>query len=188
MAKLYEDMLIEMRDAAGSNGEFYTPRPVIRFIVNQIKPSLKKSEKVLDPAIAFILSNILADNNARVMEFGPNSALNVPGTSVKTGTSDQKRDNWTIGFTQQRLVAVWVGNNDNTPMNQNLASGITGAAPIWNKLMTKLLVNLPRKSQEMPENIIAKRCAGYTEYFIKGTERVSCYPISTPSATLLSTQ
>jgi len=50
MAKLYEDMLVEMRDAAGSNGEFYTPRPVIRFIVNQIKPSLKNSEKVLDPA------------------------------------------------------------------------------------------------------------------------------------------
>ena len=50
MAKLYEDMLIEMRDAAGSNGEFYTPRPVIRFIVEQIKPKLKKSEKILDPA------------------------------------------------------------------------------------------------------------------------------------------
>ena len=50
MAKLYEDMLVEMRDAAGSNGEFYTPRPVIRFIVNQTKPSLKKSEKILDPA------------------------------------------------------------------------------------------------------------------------------------------
>jgi len=50
MAKLYEDMLVEMRDAAGSNGEFYTPRPVIRFIVNQIKPSLKNSDKVLDPA------------------------------------------------------------------------------------------------------------------------------------------
>jgi len=50
MAKLYEDMLVEMRDAAGSNGEFYTPRPLIRFIVNQIKPNLKKSEKILDPA------------------------------------------------------------------------------------------------------------------------------------------
>jgi type I restriction enzyme M protein len=50
MAKLYEDMLVEMRDAAGSNGEFYTPRPVIRFIVNQIKPDLEKSERVLDPA------------------------------------------------------------------------------------------------------------------------------------------
>lgn len=50
MAKLYEDMLVEMRDAAGSNGEFYTPRPVIRFIVEQIKPNLEKSEKVLDPA------------------------------------------------------------------------------------------------------------------------------------------
>lgn len=50
MAKMYEEMLVEMRDAAGSNGEFYTPRPVIRFIVNQIKPNLTKSEKVLDPA------------------------------------------------------------------------------------------------------------------------------------------
>lgn len=50
MAKLYEDMLVEMRDAAGNSGEFYTPRPVIRFIVNQTKPSLKKSEKILDPA------------------------------------------------------------------------------------------------------------------------------------------
>lgn len=50
MAKLYEDMLVEMRDAAGSSGEFYTPRPVIRFIINQIKPSLEKSEKILDPA------------------------------------------------------------------------------------------------------------------------------------------
>lgn len=50
MAKLYEDMLVEMRDAAGSNGEFYTPRPVIRFIVEQIKPDLTKSEKILDPA------------------------------------------------------------------------------------------------------------------------------------------
>jgi len=50
MAKLYEDMLIEMKDASGQNGEFYTPRPVIRFIVNMVKPSLKKGEKILDPA------------------------------------------------------------------------------------------------------------------------------------------
>lgn len=50
LAKLYEDMLLEMRDAAGQNGEFYTPRPVIRFIVNVVEPSLKKGERVLDPA------------------------------------------------------------------------------------------------------------------------------------------
>jgi len=50
MAKMYEDMLIEMKDASGQNGEFYTPRPVIRFIVNMVKPSLKKNETVLDPA------------------------------------------------------------------------------------------------------------------------------------------
>jgi len=150
-----------------------------------------KGEKVIDPGIAYILSNILADNNARSMEFGLNSALFIPGQkiSVKTGTSDEKRDNWTIGYTPQRLVAVWVGNNNNTPMNQSLASGITGAAPIWNKLMTNALGNLPKENLLPPDDIIAKACLGYTEYFIKGTEQsVPCTPIATPSSALISTQ
>ena len=105
------------------------------------------SNQVIDPGIAYIVSNILADNKARSLEFGENSPLNIPGhtVSVKTGTTDSKRDNWTIGFTQKYLTAVWVGNNDNTPMSQDLASGITGAAPIWNKIMTSLLPNTSEK-------------------------------------------
>ncbi len=140
-------------------------------------------EKILDESVAYILANILADNKARSMEFGSNSPLNIPGkvVSVKTGTTDNKRDNWTIGFTPSYLVAVWVGNNDNTPMSQNLASGITGAAPIWNKLMTNLLANQNTVPPRMPENIVTRNCFGGIEYFIKGTEG-SCISSATPSA------
>src|SRR3989338_7998381 len=125
------------------------------------KPSFTKAsvgeeeaKQVIDPGITFIISNILADNRARSMEFGLNSPLNIPNryVSVKTGTSDNKRDNWTIGYTPNFVVAVWVGNNDNSPMSQNLASGITGAAPIWNTIMASLLANSKDSKINIPAN------------------------------------
>ncbi|OGH13472.1 MAG: hypothetical protein A2860_03980, partial [Candidatus Levybacteria bacterium RIFCSPHIGHO2_01_FULL_37_33] len=141
----------------------------------------KKIEKnrVLDPGVAFIISDILADNLARTMEFGTNSPLFIPNhtVSVKTGTSDNKRDNWTIGYTPSYLVAVWVGNNDNSPMSQSLASGITGAAPIWNRIMNNLISSLPDEKFSQPEDVIQKSCMGQKEYFIRGTESfVNCNP------------
>lgn len=141
---------------------------------------------VLDPGVAYIISNILADNSARSLEFGTNSPLNIANhtVSVKTGTSDNKRDNWTIGFTPDYLTAVWVGNNDNSPMSQTLASGITGAAPIWNKIMTDLLTNIPNKTLKQPDDIVVKTCYGRKELFIKGTE-TSCGNTATPSAALI---
>ncbi len=146
--------------------------------------------QVIDAGIAFIVSNILADNSARSLEFGANSPLNIPGhtVSAKTGTSDNKRDNWTFGFTPQNLVAVWVGNNDNSPMSQTLASGITGAAPIWNKIMTLLLPNNASNIVEkMPDDVVLKKCQGRNEYFIKGTENTSdCNFAPTPSAKTIS--
>jgi 1A family penicillin-binding protein len=145
---------------------------------------------VLDPGVAYIISNILSDNNARSLEFGASSPLNIPNhtISVKTGTSDNKRDNWTIGFTPQELVAVWVGNNDNSPMSQTLASGITGAAPIWNKIMTLLLGNASNAIQQMPDDVVMKKCQGRNEYFIRGTENTrDCYFIATPSGTITPT-
>jgi 1A family penicillin-binding protein len=135
--------------------------------------------RVLDEGIAYILSDILADNGARALEFGTNSPLYIPGqyVSVKTGTSDNKRDNWTIGYTPNFVVAVWVGNNDNSPMSQQLASGITGAAPIWNKVMTLLLRGQRAERGSIPANVIQKSCQGRIEYFIKGTENtVNCAP------------
>jgi membrane peptidoglycan carboxypeptidase len=144
-----------------------------------------QGNRVLDPGVAYIISSILSDNNARSWEFGSNSPLNIPNHTVpvKTGTTDNKRDNWTIGYTPNYLAAVWVGNNDNSPMSQTLASGITGAAPIWNKIMSMLLGNVSDPPLNIPGDIIIKNCYGKPEYFIRGTENsVNCSFIATPSA------
>jgi len=145
-------------------------------------------EQILDPGVAYIISNILADNRARAIEFGLNSELNIPShiVSVKTGTSDNKRDNWTFGFTPSFVTSVWVGNNDNQPMSQTLASGITGAAPIWNKITKLMLAKNKNEKMELPSDVVTKPCNGYIEYFIKGTESLtSCSAyLASPSATL----
>jgi penicillin-binding protein 1C len=139
--------------------------------------------RVLDKGVAFIISNILQDNAARSIEFGSNSPLNIPGhtVSVKTGTTDYKRDNWTFGYTNNWLVGVCVGNNDNTPMSQTLASGITGAAPIWNGIMNELLKVHAEAQPVVPDTIVQKNCFGRTEYFIKGTETSIPCNFVTPS-------
>jgi membrane peptidoglycan carboxypeptidase len=97
--------------------------------------------RVLDPTLTFLISHILLDNNARSAAFGTSSYLNVTGhpeVSVKTGTTNDRRDNWTIGYTADAVVVTWVGNNDNTPMS-GAVSGISGASPIWNKVMKAVL-------------------------------------------------
>jgi len=141
---------------------------------------------VLNPDVAFIISDILSDNNSRSIAFGTNSPLNISEqkVAVKTGTSDNKRDNWTIGYTPSYLVAVWVGNSNNSPMSQTLASGITGAAPIWNKIMSHLLANSSSENFPVPTNIVKKPCLGRIEYFLAGTENsVSCILKPTPTPT-----
>lgn len=97
--------------------------------------------RVLDSTVTFLTSHILLDNNARSAAFGPSSFLNVTGhpeVSVKTGTTNDRRDNWTVGYTADAVVVTWVGNNDNTPMS-GAVSGISGASPIWNKVMKVVL-------------------------------------------------
>ncbi|MFA5769919.1 MAG: PBP1A family penicillin-binding protein [Patescibacteria group bacterium] len=145
--------------------------------------------KEIDPAIAYIISDILSDNFARTFAFGPGSALEIPGykVAVKTGTTNDKKDNWTIGYTPEFLVTVWVGNNDNTPMNPYLTSGITGAAPIWNRVMSYLLKNYGtgNKWYEKPDNVVEKNCYyGRKEYFVRGTENsANCNQASLASPT-----
>ena len=91
-------------------------------------------ERVLRPEHAFLMSSILSDNAARTPTFGANSVLNLPfQVAVKTGTSNDARDNWTIGFTPDLTVGVWVGNADYTPMENT--TGVTGAGPIWSEFM-----------------------------------------------------
>jgi len=145
--------------------------------------------KEIDPAIAFIINDILSDNFARTSAFGSQSALEIPGykVAVKTGTTNDKKDNWTIGYTPEFLVVVWVGNNDSSPMNPYLTSGITGAAPIWNRVMSYLLKNYGtgNKWYEKPDNIVEKNCYfGRKEYFVRGTENsANCSQASLASPT-----
>jgi membrane peptidoglycan carboxypeptidase len=96
-------------------------------------------ETVLDPRIAFVISNILSDNSARSIEMGSNSPLNTPGieSSAKTGTTNNVKDIWTVGYTRNVAIAVWVGNNDGAEM-RNTFSGLQGAAPLWNRVMTTI--------------------------------------------------
>lgn len=162
----------------------YGKRPEIGSIVsikNYKGETLEKNDciqgqdcrkEVADAKASFILIDILKDNLARSPAFGANSNLVIPGhpeVAVKTGTSNDLKDNLTVGFNQKYLVAVWVGNNDGSPMSR-IASGITGAAPIFNEIMKKLLATEPSVPWQAPEGVIQLRCNGRTEWFIKGTE------------------
>lgn len=147
----------------------------------------KEGQRVISSEIAFLISHILLDNNARIDVFGPNSLLNIAGktVSVKTGTTDEKRDNWTIGYTPSYVVGVWVGNNDNSPMNPAIASGVTGATPIWRSIMIEVLKNKTDEIPKKPDGVIAVQVDSFgggmptagkltrSEYFVKGTEPTS---------------
>ncbi len=141
-------------------------------------------QQTIDPRIAYQITSILSDNTARSPAFGTQSVLTIPGqeVSVKTGTTNGLRDNWTIGYTSNHVVAVWVGNNDNSQMSR-VTSGIIGASPIWAKIMKLFLPQATAHTFPVPDGLVkATLCSGskllscggcassYTEYFLPGTE------------------
>ncbi len=146
--------------------------------------------KIFSPEVSFLISHILSDNNARAEVFGLNSYLRIPGktVAVKTGTSDDKRDNWAVGFTKDITVGVWVGNNDNSKMDPRIASGVTGASPIFYRGMIELLKKYQDGIIEKPNKVKALEIDAYlgglpkegypkrSEYFIEGTEPRSLSP------------
>lgn len=102
---------------------------------------------------AYLITNILSDNDARAMEFGAHSPLELSRPSAaKTGTTNDFRDNWTIGYTPDLVVGVWVGNANNHPMHD--VSGISGAAPIWHNVMERALADVPPKEFSVPSGIV----------------------------------
>ncbi|KKU86944.1 MAG: Penicillin-binding protein, 1A family, partial [Candidatus Gottesmanbacteria bacterium GW2011_GWA2_47_9] len=149
------------------------------------------ARRVLSYDIAYLISHILSDNEARREVFGPKSYLVIGGktVAVKTGTTDDKRDNWTVGYTPSIVVGAWVGNNDNSPMHPSLASGVTGAAPIWNRIIRETLKDKPDEQFTRPDTIIEVEIDAYggglpkdgyptrKEIFIKGTEPTAASPI-----------
>lgn len=149
-----------------------------------------QGQRVLTAGEAYLINNVLSDNDARSITFAPNSYLNVAGrtVAVKTGTTNDKRDNWTVGWTLSKLVGVWVGNNDNKSMKE-VASGVTGAAPIWRRILLSALENTPREKFPVPSEIVTAEVdsvSGYRshdgfpskiESFIRGTEPVGDDPV-----------
>lgn len=144
-----------------------------------------ESQRVVEPEYSFLINQALSDNLARAPVFGINSKLVIPNkkVAVKTGTTNNLRDNWCIGWTPSALVAVWVGNNDNQPMSW-VASGVSGATPIWQKIMTKVLEGREDEDWEVPAGVYRARACGKEDYFVANQEsRIKCVG-GTPTPTI----
>ncbi|MBN3892427.1 MAG: penicillin-binding protein 1C [Nostoc sp. JL31] len=116
--------------------------------VPKVRPKIPNSTTIWQ-----LITNILSDNHARATAFGVNSVLNLPFPSaVKTGTSSNFRDTWTVGFTTDYTVATWVGNFNGEPMRQ--VSGVTGAAPLWNRIMLHLHEHQEPAGFPSPEGLV----------------------------------
>jgi membrane peptidoglycan carboxypeptidase len=116
-------------------------------ILQEYRP---KNFQVLDSNIANIISDILTDNKARAPAFGESSFLYFPErpVAVKTGTTNDYRDAWVVGYAPNLALGVWVGNNDNTPMEKKVAGFI--AAPLWNAVLKEIFKELPREEFNLP--------------------------------------
>jgi 1A family penicillin-binding protein len=111
----------------------------------------EQSEQVLSANTANTISSILSDNAARTPVFGARSSLYFPDRAVaaKTGTTNDYRDTWVVGYTPQVVVGAWMGNNDNTPIARQVAGYIV--APMWHEYMNELLATLPNEPFKQPE-------------------------------------
>jgi 1A family penicillin-binding protein len=134
--------------------------------------------------VAYLITNILSDNQARWYMFGRNNVMELPNgitAAVKTGTSNDWRDSWAMGYTPDVTVGVWVGNNDNTPMHE--IAGANGAGQIWHEIMVAYYQNRVPQPFAQPDGIVQRSiCAGtgtlahescpqtFQEYFIAGVE------------------
>ncbi len=165
--RVYPSLIREVKTADGE-------------IIFQHQP--RRGERIIDERVAFLLTNILSDDGARRPAFGVNSVLNIGRpAAAKTGTTTDFRDNWVMGYTPDLVVGVWVGNADYTPMT--LATGITGAGPIWHHVTRAALKNTPEQSFTPPDGLTrVEVCVPsgmlptpacpqtHHEWFITGTE------------------
>ena len=149
-------------------------------------------ERVLDEWVAYLITDVLSDDTARIAGFGEGGVLNLSRpAAAKTGTTTDWRDNWTIGYTPELVVGVWAGNADNEPMRH--VSGIAGAAPIWHDFMEEVLKGHPVQEFAEPEGLVrVEVCAlsgklpspycphRKTELFIAGTEPREYCPLHRP--------
>lgn len=165
---------------------------------NVILEPTTKTKQAIPSAVAYIISSILSDNQARQDTFG--GSLTISRTAaVKTGTTNDYRDSLTIGYTPQVVVGVWVGNNDNTPMSS--VAGSSGAGPIWRQIMEVALKGKPVVEFKKPSSVVDETVcredglkleleenqatsSAFLEYYLKGTAPTEiCGIIPTPTPT-----
>ena len=160
-------LLLEIRDADG-NLLYSPPKAAAR--------------QVFDARVAWLISDILSDDLARMIGFGRNSTLQIERpAAVKTGTTTNYHDNWTIGYTPDLVVGVWVGNSDYQAMRN--VNGLTGAAPIWQETIRALLRGKPETAFERPDGMLKEKVCTISgllvtplcehsaeEWFIDGTQ------------------
>jgi penicillin-binding protein 1C len=133
--------------------------------------------RVMSAAVSHVVSDILSDQAARGVAFGMGNALDTPfWTAVKTGTSKDMRDNWTIGYSSRYTVGVWVGNASGSPMHD--VSGVSGAAPVWRDVMLHLHKKIRSEPPAVPAGIVAQEIRyeppvepARREMFMSGSER-----------------
>lgn len=131
-------MILEVKDKAEAVLYRWQPAPV--------------ADLAIDPQVAWLITDILSDNDARMPSFGVHSPLSIGRpAAAKTGTTTDFRDNWTIGYTSDVVVGVWSGNPDNSPMVD--VSGVTGAGPIWNEFMREVTKGKPETPFTRPTSI-----------------------------------
>lgn len=159
--------ILSIEDAHGRS--YYTPSP-------------PETRQVVDPRVAWLITDILGDDDARSIGFGHNSVLQVGRpAAVKTGTTTDFRDNWTIGYLPDLAVGVWVGNADNKPMFN--VTGLSGAAPIWHQFLRTVTSGVVDDTFPQPEGLIRQEICALSgmlpseacsyrrfEWFIVGTE------------------
>ncbi len=159
-----EVRLVDMVAAYGvlANDGIKMPQNFIQKIVTGdgtvLEENKEEGERVLETQVARLVSDILSDNNARGPVFGYNSSLYFPDRQVaaKTGTTQENRDGWLIGYTPSLVVGVWTGNNNNESMTKQ-GAGISAAGPMWNEFMRQALENTSPESFVEPDPIMTEK-------------------------------
>lgn len=154
----WEVKLLDMTSAYGvfaNDGQRVPPVSILRIEDNKgniIEENKKIAKRVIEAQSARLISDILSDNAARTPIFGPKSAMYFENyqVAVKTGTTQDYRDGWIIGYTPSIVVGVWVGNNNNAPMSKE--PGIVLAGPIWRGFLDRVLPTLPKEQFPKPES------------------------------------
>jgi membrane peptidoglycan carboxypeptidase len=167
--------------AFANQGEQHNPimftRVVDKFGDSVYEEEASNKRRVVSPEAAYLVSSILSDNQARASTFGNSLTITGRQVAAKTGTTNDNRDAWTVGYSPSLAMGVWMGNNENQPMSG--LAGASSAGTIWKQAMTQMVADTPNETFIMPEGVTKIRVcvqqANYEEVFIKGSEpKESC--------------